>query len=79
MSESLTKVDALADDVVLNIEELLDHMERLKQKERMHRDIVEKTFQNVWRWTLFEKLVLILVSIAQIMYFKSFFRLKAGY
>lgn len=79
MSESLTKIDGLASDVVFNIGNLLDNMEFLKERERVHRNIVELTFQNVWRWTLLEKIVLILVSVAQISYFKSFFRLKGGY
>jgi hypothetical protein len=78
-NEKLANIEDLADDLLIGLEDLLDHQEVMKERERLHRNISESTFNNVWRWTLFEKVLLVLVSFGQILYIKSYFRLKSGY
>lgn len=77
--EKLANVEGLAEDLLLGLEDLLDHQEVMKEREKLHRNLSESTFNNIWRWTLFEKFLLVLISLGQIVYVKSYFRLKAGY
>jgi hypothetical protein len=76
LTETLDTIEVLTDDMLINLEELLDHIELWKDRERGHRELIENTFSNVWKWTLFEKIVLVLVSVGQVFYFKSFFSMK---
>lgn len=79
MTDHVYKIEELTDHMLYNLEDLLEHLEMMKERERLHRNLTESTFQNVWRWHLFEKVILLLIAIGQISYYKTFFRVKRGY
>lgn len=54
----------------------LDHMEYLKAREHKHREVTESTFTLLWRWTLIEAFVLVVVAFIQIFCLKNFFETK---
>ena len=45
LTEQMNSLDDLADDLLYGLEELLDHLEMMTERERAHRDITEKTFR----------------------------------
>jgi len=55
---------------------LMDHQDYIKNREMQHRDIMEKTYSLLMRWTVLEALVLIFVATAQVLYFRKFFETK---
>ncbi len=77
-TQSASRISDLADDFIVGLEELRDHFEMMTERERKHRDVTEKTFRNVWLWTMIEKIVLVLVSVGQVMYIKYYMNLKRG-
>lgn len=79
LTEEMTFMEDLTDDLLFNLEELLDYIEVKTDREREHRHVSEKTFRNVWLWTIIEKVVLILVSLGQIMYIKYYMSRKSGF
>ncbi len=78
LTAQMSAIDDMTDDLLLNLEELLDHLEIMGERERSHRDVTEKTFRNVWFWTLIEKVVLVVVSVGQVMYIKYYMGMKRG-
>ena len=76
---AVANVQALTDNFGERIDLLLDHMEYMKERERMHRAIAEETFENIWKWTLVEKGILVGVSLAQIYYIRTFFAKERRY
>ena len=51
---------------------LQDHYGYMRAREAMHREVVEGTFTKLMSWTLFQGGTVILVAVAQIMYFRRF-------
>ncbi len=58
------------------MELLLDHQEYIKNREALHRHVVEETFTMVMRWTFLEAFVLTVIACAQVFYLKRFFETK---
>jgi hypothetical protein len=79
MTEAVSRLDDLCDEVLDNLDHLLDKIELYKERERLHRDVSEKTFKNVWKWSFIEKFILMLVSISQVFYLKSYFSKSRGF
>ena len=72
-SLQVSHVQSLSEALNDRLDVLLDHVEYRKVREKIHREVVESTFVNTWKWTLVGKLVLVGVSLAQIFYIKLFF------
>ena len=75
-NEQATKLVDLTYQVREKVEMLLDHQEYIKNRESIHRHVVEETFTMVMRWTLLEASVLTFVACAQVFYLKRFFETK---
>mmetsp|Transcript_2598 Transcript_2598/g.3990 ORF Transcript_2598/g.3990 Transcript_2598/m.3990 type:complete len:244 (+) Transcript_2598:40-771(+) len=59
--------------LIEGLETMEDHQSYLRSREASHRDLVERTFRRVVRWTVLEAIVLVCVSGGQVMYLKKFF------
>lgn len=68
----LTMASRLKDKLDL----LMDHQEYIKSREEQHRDIMEKTYSLLMKWTILEAFVLICVATSQVIYFRKFFETK---
>jgi len=55
---------------------LMDHQEYIKSREEQHRDIMEKTYSLLMKWTILEAVVLVCVATSQVIYFRKFFETK---
>eukprot|EP00559_Dactyliosolen_fragilissimus_P005907 CAMPEP_0184861294 /NCGR_PEP_ID=MMETSP0580-20130426/6008_1 /TAXON_ID=1118495 /ORGANISM="Dactyliosolen fragilissimus" /LENGTH=234 /DNA_ID=CAMNT_0027358723 /DNA_START=140 /DNA_END=844 /DNA_ORIENTATION=+ len=66
----------ISSDLMDKMNLLQDHNQYIKERESMHRDVIEQTFSMILSWTLLEALVLVIVSITQVMYLKKFFETK---
>jgi hypothetical protein len=78
-SLQVSHVQSLSEALNDRLDVLLDHVEYRKVREKIHREVVESTFVNTWKWTLVGKLVLVGVSLAQIFYIKLFFGKERRY
>jgi len=63
----------LADDLNEDLNDLRDHQDYLKLREAAHRELTERTFTRVVRWTVLEALVLMGVAGGQVAYLRKFF------
>ena len=63
----------LAGDLVDKLEDLSDHQSYMQQRESVHRDLAESTFNHLIGWTLAEAAVLMVVAGGQIVYLRKFF------
>ena len=73
VTEVVSSTLQLSNQVLDNLYRLQDHMEYVKERERLHRSIVEDIFVRLWQWTSLEITVLVCISVAQVLYLKSFF------
>eukprot|EP00551_Chaetoceros_affinis_P010052 CAMPEP_0203671374 /NCGR_PEP_ID=MMETSP0090-20130426/7180_1 /ASSEMBLY_ACC=CAM_ASM_001088 /TAXON_ID=426623 /ORGANISM="Chaetoceros affinis, Strain CCMP159" /LENGTH=219 /DNA_ID=CAMNT_0050536435 /DNA_START=52 /DNA_END=708 /DNA_ORIENTATION=+ len=48
VTEDISVIEDMAETLIENLYELLDHQEFLKERERLHRDVTESTFGNIW-------------------------------
>lgn len=73
MTQKVSKTIELSQSIVDNLSQLADHMEYVKEREHIHRNIVESIFERLWKWTLLEISVLIVIAVVQVLYWKTFF------
>uniref|UniRef100_A0A7S1FVF3 GOLD domain-containing protein n=1 Tax=Corethron hystrix TaxID=216773 RepID=A0A7S1FVF3_9STRA len=72
--ESMTdQLIEASQNLMLDLEALSDHQSFMRSRERDHRELSEKIFARVVRWTLLEAVVLIVVSGGQVVYLRKFF------
>jgi hypothetical protein len=68
----MERAEALYEDLA----ELEDHQGYLREREAAHREIAEKTFAYIWRWTLLEAFVVCAISTSQVLYLRKFFETR---
>mmetsp|Transcript_36253 Transcript_36253/g.71348 ORF Transcript_36253/g.71348 Transcript_36253/m.71348 type:complete len:225 (-) Transcript_36253:216-890(-) len=71
-----TKLIDSAARLQANLEDISDHQSYMRARETSHRELSEKTFARVVRWTLLEMMVLFFVAGGQVMYLRKFFEKK---
>jgi len=71
-----TKLIDSAARLQANLEDISDHQSYMRARETSHRELSEKTFARVVRWTFLEGLVLLFVAGGQVMYLRKFFEKK---
>lgn len=62
-----------------SLRNLLQHHDYMRVRESNHRDVTEKTFSDVLRWTLAEAGVVTAVAIGQVLYFRRFLEKRQTY
>lgn len=75
-NEHTQRLVDLSMQLMERMEILLDHQEYIKNRETMHRHVVENTFSLVMRWTVLEAVILIGIACVQVFYLKRFFETK---
>ena len=65
----LDRGEQLLDDLA----DLMDHQAYLKLREEAHRELTERTFTRVVRWSVLEAVVLVAVASGQVLYLRKFF------
>ena len=64
-------------ETALNIHQdwqnMLDHYSFLRTREANHRELIEAIFSRLWKWTLIEAALVVLMAICQVMYLRKFF------
>lgn len=63
-----------AEYAIANLENILNHMEYMKAQEHKNRNLSESTFDNVWKWTLVELVLLLGVSYLQVFNIQRLFK-----
>jgi len=71
-----TKLLTASSNLQIDLEALSDHQSYMRMREKDHRELSEKTFARVVRWTMLEALVLLIVAGGQVMYLRKFFERK---
>mmetsp|Transcript_52634 Transcript_52634/g.63371 ORF Transcript_52634/g.63371 Transcript_52634/m.63371 type:complete len:225 (-) Transcript_52634:138-812(-) len=71
--EKTAKLIELTNVLTEGLETMMDHQAYLRNREAVHRDLTEMTFQRVVRWTILEAVVLVAVAGGQVIYLRKFF------
>eukprot|EP00562_Extubocellulus_spinifer_P031685 CAMPEP_0178713808 /NCGR_PEP_ID=MMETSP0699-20121125/19650_1 /TAXON_ID=265572 /ORGANISM="Extubocellulus spinifer, Strain CCMP396" /LENGTH=213 /DNA_ID=CAMNT_0020362725 /DNA_START=313 /DNA_END=954 /DNA_ORIENTATION=+ len=77
-SRVMSNLIEMSEDLLDDFQDLNDHQAYLKVREAEHRDLTEKTYARIVRWTVLEALVLMSIAGGQVMYLKKFFE-KTSY
>mmetsp|Transcript_21470 Transcript_21470/g.33872 ORF Transcript_21470/g.33872 Transcript_21470/m.33872 type:complete len:214 (-) Transcript_21470:149-790(-) len=64
------------DELVEYAATIQNHQEYMRQREEMHRDVVESTCDRVLYWTVAEAVVLLGLAVWQVTYIRQFFEVK---
>jgi len=71
--EKTAKLIELSNVLMEGLETMMDHQAYLRNREAVHRDLTERTFRRVVRWTILEAVVLMAVAGGQVLYLRKFF------
>jgi hypothetical protein len=66
----------ISNDMMLATQHLLQHFEYMRGRESNHRATVEKTFSDIFRSALAEAVMVMLVAVGQVVYFRRFLETK---
>jgi emp24/gp25L/p24 family/GOLD len=67
---------ARSDEVQEELRAMMHHRDYMRIREADHRALVEKTFASTLTWTLMEAVVVVVMAIGQIFYFRRFLERK---
>lgn len=76
LDSHLTQWGQISNDMIIASEHLMQHFEYMRVRETAHRAVVEKTFSDIFLSALAEAIMVLVVAVGQVFYFRRFLETK---